>query len=175
VPFYLRTGKRLPETASEAVISFRPVPHQPFPASALTEELQQNSLVIRIQPDEGIRLRLEAKRPGPKMHLAPVDMDFTYCQAFHSDPPEAYETLLLDIMRGDATLFMRADRVEQAWAIVMPILEAWQTAPKDFPNYPAGIWGPESAERLIAQDGRSWFAPATPGNLQPPGCGSTSR
>ncbi len=170
VPFYLRTGKRLPETASEVVIQFHPVPHQPFPTSAVTEQLQSNSLVIRIQPDEGIRLRLEAKRPGPKMQLAPVDMDFTYCQAFNSSPPEAYETLLLDIMRGDATLFMRADRVERAWAIVMPILEAWQALPVDFPNYPAGTWGPETAETLIARDGRSWYAPASQLNKQPMVC-----
>jgi glucose-6-phosphate 1-dehydrogenase len=159
VPFYLRTGKRLPMKVSEVTIQFRPVPHQSFPSSAVAD-WQPNRLVIHIQPDEGILLRFQAKRPGPQMRLGPVDMRFTYRQAFRSVPPEAYETLLLDVMQGDATLFMRADQVEAAWSVVTPILGAWEAVLPDFPNYQAGTWGPEAAEALIAQDGRSWHMPA---------------
>lgn len=160
VPFYLRTGKRLPAKVSEVSIQFRPVPHQSFPSSALGD-WQPNRLVIHIQPDEGILLRFQAKRPGPKVRLSPVDMRFTYREAFQAAPPEAYETLLLDVMLGDATLFMRADQVEAAWSVVAPILEAWEAVlPPDFPNYQAGTWGPEAAGALIAQDGRSWHMPA---------------
>jgi len=159
VPFYLRTGKCLLVRASEICIQFRPVPHQSFPSTTVGQ-WQPNRLTIHIQPDEGILLRFLAKRPGPPMHLSPVNMRFSYREAFEATPPEAYETLLLDIIRGDATLFMRADQVEAAWSVVMPILELWQEAPPaDFPNYPAGTWGPEAAEILIGQDGRSWFQP----------------
>ncbi|MFN2196770.1 MAG: glucose-6-phosphate dehydrogenase [Anaerolineales bacterium] len=166
VPFYLRTGKRLPARVSEVSIQFRPVPHQSFPTSAIGD-WQPNRLVIHIQPDEGILLRFQAKRPGPKMRLGPVDMRFTYQNAFHAAPPEAYETLLLDAMVGDATLFMRADQVEAAWSVVMPILEGWEAVlPEDFPNYLAGTWGPESAQVLIAQDGRSWSTPYSPVSSQ---------
>jgi glucose-6-phosphate 1-dehydrogenase len=157
VPFYLRTGKRLPTRVSEVSIQFRPVPHQSFPPTAVVD-WQPNRLVIHIQPDEGITLRFQAKQPGPKVRLSTADMRFTYKEAFKAKPPEAYETLLLDIMLGDATLFMRADQVEAAWSVVMPILENWQSViPPDFPNYPVGTWGPESAEALIARDGRSWI------------------
>jgi glucose-6-phosphate 1-dehydrogenase len=161
VPFYLRTGKRLPGRSSEAIIQFRPVPHQSFPASAALD-WQANRLVIRIQPEEGIMLRFQAKQPDPIMRLSLVDMDFRYQDTFKTAPPEAYETLLLDVMRGDATLFMRADQVETAWAIIDPVLEVWGSVrPIDFPNYQAGTWGPEAAEVLIAQDGRSWLQPTT--------------
>ena len=159
VPFYLRTGKRLPTRVSEVSIQFRPVPHQAFPSTAMGD-WQPNRLVVHIQPDDGIMLRFQAKRPGPKMRLSPVDMRFTYRQAFRVEPPEAYETLLLDVMVGDATLFMRADQVEAAWAAVSPVLAGWEAVlPPDFPNYRAGTWGPEAAEALIAQDGRSWLEP----------------
>ena len=159
VPFYLRTGKRLPEKVSEVSIQFRPVPHQAFPAKAV-EHWQPNRLIVRIQPAEGILLRFQAKRPGPIMHLDPVDMRFAYREAFRDSPPEAYETLLLDVMRGDATLFMRDDQVEAAWSAVMPILDVWQaTPPAEFPNYPAASWGPEAADALIARDGRRWTLP----------------
>ncbi|TAK08932.1 MAG: glucose-6-phosphate dehydrogenase [Candidatus Manganitrophaceae bacterium] len=162
IPFYLRTGKRLPIRASEAQIRFRPVPHQSFPDTAFAE-WQTNRLILRIQPEEGILLRFQAKRPGPTMRLSPVEMRFTYREAFKATSPEAYETLLLDVMRGDATLFMRADQVEAAWSIVTPILEAWESvAPIGFPNYPAGSWGPEAAGALIAQDGQSWLQPTLP-------------
>jgi glucose-6-phosphate 1-dehydrogenase len=160
VPFYLRTGKRLPARVSEATIQFRPVPHQSFPASAVGD-WQPSRLTIRIQPNEGIRLGFQAKRPGPQFQLSPVDMQFKYTEAFKTPPPEAYETLLLDVLLGDATLFMRADQVDAAWSIVMPVLDGWQSVePHDFPNYEAGSWGPEAANVLIAQDGRSWLSPA---------------
>jgi glucose-6-phosphate 1-dehydrogenase len=157
VPFYLRTGKRLPTKVSEALIQFRPVPHQAFPASAVLG-WQANRLLIRIQPEESIMLRFQAKQPGPAIRLDPVEMRFCYSEAFKSTPPEAYETLLLDVILGDATLFMRADQVEAAWSVIMPVLEAWEAVvPVDLPNYQGGSCGPESAEALIAQDGRSWM------------------
>jgi glucose-6-phosphate 1-dehydrogenase len=156
VPFYLRTGKRLPTKLSQVVIQFRPVPHRSFPPTA-TLDWQPNRLEIDIQPREGICLEFQAKQPGVSMLLSPVEMHFSYAEAFKTSPPEAYDTLLLDAMCGDATLFMRADQVERAWATVEPVLKAWESVPPaDFPNYPAGSWGPESAEALIAQDGRSW-------------------
>lgn len=164
VPFYMRTGKRLPTRSSEVFIQFRPVPHQSFPAAA-TMAWQPNRLVIRIQPEESILLRFQAKEPGPNMHLSPVEMRFCYRTAFKVAPPEAYETLLLDVMQEDATLFMRADQVEAAWSVITPILKAWEmVTPTDFPNYQAGTWGPEIAETLIAQDGRSWLHSAIGGD-----------
>jgi glucose-6-phosphate 1-dehydrogenase len=159
VPFYLRTGKRLPIRASQVLIQFRPVPHQSFPTPAVLD-WQPNRLLVRIQPKESIVLRFQAKQPGPTLRLSPVEMRFCYSEAFQATSPEAYETLLLDVILGDATLFMRADQVEAAWSVVTPILEGWESvAPVDFPNYQAGTWGPEAAEALIAQDGRSWLLP----------------
>jgi glucose-6-phosphate 1-dehydrogenase len=160
VPFYLRTGKRLPVRVSEVTIQFMPVPHQSFPVPAALL-WQPNRMIIRIQPDEGIVVRFQAKQPGPNIRLSPVDMLFSYQETFKTAPPEAYETLLLDVMRGDATLFMRADQAENAWSVLMPILQAWESAPPiEFPNYAAGSWGPESSEALIARDGRSWHMPS---------------
>ncbi len=159
VPIYLRTGKRLPARVSEVSIHFRPVPHQAFPHNAIAD-MQPNCLAIHIQPDEGVLLRFEAKRPGLRMRLSPVDMRFDYGEAFEESPPEAYETLLLDVMEGDSTQFMRADQIEAAWSVIMPVLNAWeQTPPTDFPNYQAGTWGMQAASVLIAQDGRSWRMP----------------
>ncbi len=167
VPFYLRTGKRLPAKVSQVSILFRPPPHQSFPASAV-ENWQPNRLVIRIQPEEGITLRIQAKQPGTRMLLSPVDMNFCYRDAFKSAAPEAYETLLLDVMRGDATLFMRADQVEAAWSVISPVLEVWGAVPPgDFPDYVAGSWGPESAAGLLSQDGRSWFTPVPADDPEP--------
>ncbi len=162
VPFYLRTGKRLPLRASEVSIEFRPVPHQSFPRSAVPD-WQPNRLILRIQPDEGIMFRFQAKQPGPTLRLSPVQMQFSYRDTFEADPPEAYETLLLDVMRGDATLFMREDQVDTAWSILTPILDAWDAVqPIDFPNYPAGTWGPEAAAALVVPDGGTWLTPALP-------------
>jgi glucose-6-phosphate 1-dehydrogenase len=160
VPFYLRTGKRLATKISQAIIQFRPVPHQSFPISA-ARAWQPNRLVIDVQPDEGIALRFQAKVPGSSLHLSPVNMHFSYVDNFKSRSPEAYETLLEDVILGDATLFMRADQVEASWSILSPVMTAWaNTPPIEFPDYRAGTWGPESAEVLIAQDGRSWLEPS---------------
>ena len=157
VPFYLRTGKRMIAHFSEIAIQFRPVPHQSFPAQAAVD-WQPNRLAIRIQPNEGIMLRFQAKQPGPRMLLRPEELSFNYQDAFSTASPEAYETLLLDVMIGDSTLFMRADQIEAAWSAISPVLEAWQVStPSEFPNYQAGTWGPQAAEALIARDGRSWM------------------
>ncbi len=156
VPFYIRTGKRLPEKISVITIQFRRVPHQSFPSEAAAN-WQPNRLIITIQPQKTIRLRFQAKQPGLNMILNLEDMEFNYSDSYTTEPPEAYETLLLDVMLGDATLFMRADQVEAAWDILMPILEAWDAKPSYvFPNYPAGSWGPDDAEALVARDGHNW-------------------
>lgn len=159
VPFYLRTGKRLPGRVSEVAIQFRPVPHSSFPKCAERNWLP-NRLAIRIQPDEGIQLRIQAKHPGVDMRLQPVEMQFSYAESFHTETPEAYETLLLDLMERDQTQFMRDDMIEAGWRLVQPILDAWQNDTiTDFPNYEAGTWGPEAATHLIANDGRTWSKP----------------
>jgi glucose-6-phosphate 1-dehydrogenase len=159
VPFYLRTGKRMPRQASEISIQFRAVPHRSFPPEA-SLGWQPSRLVLSIQPDEGIVLGFQAKYPGPKMQLRPVDMRFSYRQSFDAPSPDAYETLLWDVMKNDATLFMRADQVEAAWQLLMPVLEVWaQTSPSDFPNYAAGSWGPEAVQGLLAQQEHRWPQP----------------
>jgi glucose-6-phosphate 1-dehydrogenase len=158
VPFYLRTGKRLPGQASEISIQFRAVPHRSFPLEA-SLAWQPSRLVISIQPVEGIVLGFQAKYPGPKLQLRPVDMRFSYQDSFDAPSPDAYETLLWDVMKNDATLFMRADQVEAAWSLLMPVLQVWaEAAPSDFPNYAAGTWGPENVQSLLAQ-GHSWPLP----------------
>jgi len=157
VPFYLRTGKRMHQSASVISIQFRDVPHRVFPSES-TESWQQNRLIISIQPEMSIRLQVQAKRPGLDMILNTVDMIFDYKGTYSNQAPEAYETLLLDTMLGDQTLFMRGDQVESAWELVMPILNAWQNKKSlSFPNYSADSWGPENAEALIARDGFHWF------------------
>ena len=162
MPFYLRSGKRLAARASEILIQFRPVPHRSFPASAYAD-WQPNRLLIGIQPEESILVRFQAKRPGNILRLSPVEMRFCYREAFREAPPGAYETLLLDALKGDATLFLREDQVESAWSLITPVLESWGSSePLHFPNYPAGSWGPQEAEALIARSGRSWAAPAQP-------------
>ena len=158
VPFYLRTGKRLHRQVSEVTIRFRTVPHQSFPPEA-TLDWQSACLIISIQPDEGIVLRFQAKQPGTKLSLKPVDMRFNYKESFSISLPDAYETLLWDVMKNDATLFMRADQVEAAWQIIMPILDAWAVKPPvDFPNYISGTWGPEAADNLLLP-GHQWPLP----------------
>ncbi len=159
VPFYLRTGKRLTRQVSEVTIQFRAVPHRAFPPEA-TLDWQSSRLVMSIQPDQGIVLRFQAKHPGPKMHLRTVEMKFNYQETFATRTPEAYETLLWDVMKNDRTLFMRADQVEAAWRLLMPVFEVWAVAPpSDFPNYAAGTWGPEAAQALVAHQGHSWPLP----------------
>lgn len=157
VPFYLRTGKRLFKSASHIIIQFREVPHNMF--SNKEENLpKQNRLIISIQPDMSIKFQLESKTPGLEMALNTVDMVFDYAGKTKIDAPEAYETLLLDVISGDQTLFMRADQVEAAWEVVMPVLDYWENNKlADFPNYPANSWGPENAEALIAKDGFHWI------------------
>jgi glucose-6-phosphate 1-dehydrogenase len=155
VPFYLRSGKRLPKRATEIAIQFKEVPHRLFREAAVDPE--PNVLAIRIQPDEGILLRFGSKVPGLGLDIRTVTMDFTYGSAFSVDSPDAYETLILDAMLGDASLFTRADEVEAAWSIATPIVDSWLDAPApEFPNYAAGTWGPDAAEELIERDGRHW-------------------
>ncbi len=166
VPFYVRTGKRLHDKSSIITIEFKPAPSYAFPPES-AETWRPNRLTISIQPEMDIRLRFQAKRPGQSMVLNPVDMIFNYKDAYDGNEPEAYETLLLDVMEGNATLFMRSDQVEAAWKIIMPILDAWSTRPAvDFPNYAPDSWGPSDADALIARDGHNWVTlppPATQG------------
>ena len=153
VPFYLRTGKRLPARVSEIVVSFRSVPHSVFDDEPPTP----NRLVIRLQPDEGIRLWLMIKDPGPGgMRLRHVSLDMTFAEAFQVRNPDAYERLILDVVRGNQTLFMRRDEVEAAWAWVDPIIEAWASSNEAPKPYTAGTWGPSAVIALIERDGRSW-------------------
>ena len=156
IPFYLRTGKSLAKTSSLIVIQFKPVPHNLFDNKVITD-LRPNQLIISIQPEMEITLLFHAKEPGVRLRVKPVEMDFTYKESYNLPIPEAYETLLLEVLEGDATLFMRADQVEEAWKVVMPVLDAWkkEAAPK-FPNYTPGSWGPKAAESLIKADGCDW-------------------
>ncbi|MDE2582071.1 MAG: glucose-6-phosphate dehydrogenase [Rhodospirillales bacterium] len=156
VPFYLRTGKRMSARATEVAIRFKPAPFAPF-ADTDVAHLPPNWLVLNIQPDEGISLQFEVKRPGPVMDLAAVRMAFRYRDWFPREPNVGYETLIYDCMIGDQTLFQRGDMVEETWRVVQPVLEAWAAAPAPyFPNYAAGHDGPESAHHLLAEDGRAW-------------------
>jgi glucose-6-phosphate 1-dehydrogenase len=159
VPIYLRTGKRLAQSASEISIRFRQVPHDAFPAvSGLNAEPVR--LVMQIQPQQGIILKFMAKEPGMPLRLKPVDMRFSYCESFDKESPGAYETLLHDVLMNDATLFMRSDQVEAAWMLIQPVLDAWiQNPATHFPNYRSGSWGPEAGERLVAVDGHAWLTP----------------
>lgn len=159
VPFYLRTGKRMMADVTEISIRFRDVPHRAFPAS-VGLNAQPTRLVIQINPEQGIVLKFMAKEPGLPLRLSPVDMRFRYKDAFQAESPAAYETLLRDVMIGDATLFMRSDQVGAAWKLLMPVLDVWAENPAtDFPNYAAGSWGPESGDMLVARDGNSWLTP----------------
>jgi glucose-6-phosphate 1-dehydrogenase len=168
VPFYLRTGKRMQQKNSSITVQFRQVPHFTFP-STMSENILPNRLTINIQPEMDIRLRFMAKKTGLAMALTPAEMVFDFND--HSQHlPEAYETLLLDAIQGDATLFMRSDQVETAWEVIMPILETWESRPSlEFPNYAAGMWGPENAEALIARKGHTWCVnlPPTAKKLEP--------
>ena len=153
VPFYLRTGKRLPRRVSEIAVQFTKAPHLPFAATD-TEELGQNQLVIRLQPDEGITLRFGSKVPGSAMEVRDVSMDFSYSAAFTESSPEAYERLILDVLLGDGALFPTTAEVEQSWRILDPLEEHWKgTQPEP---YEAGTWGPPGGDRMLERDGRAW-------------------
>jgi glucose-6-phosphate 1-dehydrogenase len=158
VPFYLRAGKRLAKRATEITIQFKQPPMLLFDRqNGPCTEIQPNLLTMRIQPDEGISLRFGAKVPSPDMTVCPVNMDFNYAAAFGTSSANGYERLLLDAMLGDATLFAHRDGVEATWAIYTPVLEAWAASPpQNFPNYPAGSWGPKQADELLQRDGRQW-------------------
>jgi glucose-6-phosphate 1-dehydrogenase len=156
VPFYLRTGKRLPKRVSEVAIQFKYVPQILF-NSHPDQPLEPTVLSIRVQPEEGLSMRIASKLPGPKIRIYPVKMEFNYSSSFGDKSPEAYERLLLDVMAGDATLFMRRDQVDAAWRFVMPILDRWDLMRvRDLPEYQCGTWGPIEAERIIEPDGRAW-------------------
>jgi glucose-6-phosphate 1-dehydrogenase len=160
VPFYLRTGKRLAERVSEIVIAFKPVPHSIFEQAA--GPVMANKLVLRLQPDEGVKLWLMIKDPGPGgLRLQHVPLDMSFAEAFGVHQPEAYERLLMDVVRGNPTLFMRRDEVEAAWKWIDPILAAWETLREAPKPYTSGSWGPSAAVALIERDGRTWHEDAT--------------
>jgi glucose-6-phosphate 1-dehydrogenase len=166
VPFFLRTGKRLPRRVTEIAVQFKLPPMQLFRTVECVgdvcdlSEARPSTLAFRIQPNEGISLSFSAKRPGMQLNLHPVNFEFDYGGSFHTQLPEAYERLILDALRGDATLFMRSDELEAAWEFVTPILETWQRSePSKFPNYTAGTWGPAEADRLIDDGFRAWRRP----------------
>jgi len=155
-PFYIRAGKRVAKRVTEVAVQFKRPPHLPFPTDAV-EQLEANALVLRIQPDEGISLRFGAKAPTPTLALRTVNMDFLYGSSFLAEVPEAYETLILDAMRGDGTLFTRQDSVERSWELVDPLLERWR---KGTPQvYESGSWGPDLSDELLAREGRRWRRP----------------
>jgi glucose-6-phosphate 1-dehydrogenase len=158
VPFYLRSGKRMPKRVTEIAIQFKEAPHLLF-GSIPQQKLEPNVLVIRVQPDEGITLRVGAKVPGQVTRIRWVNMDFRYGASFGISSPEAYERLLLDCILGDTTLYARRDMTERGWEIIMPVLQRWQNQKPAFPNYESGTWGPDEADELLAKDGRSWRRP----------------
>lgn len=160
VPFYIRTGKYLPKRVSEIAIQFRTAPLAVFRnESGENSESVPNLLILRIQPEEGISLKFVSKRPGAGMMLRPVSMDFNYGSSFGERSPSAYETLLLDAIVGDATLYTRQDMVEASWKAVQPILDGWAGATFDFPNYAAGTWGPAASDEMLARRGHTWRRP----------------
>ena len=165
VPFYLRTGKRMTERVSEIAIQFKQPPLNLFSTVECEGDMcklvesQPNQLVFRIQPKEAISMRLSTKRPGMQYQIHPVDMDFEYAEEFHIRLPEAYQRLLLDVMRGDSTLFMRDDELEAAWEFVDPVLKHWEQPDFTPQFYPAGSWGPKQAHDLLSADNRWWREP----------------
>ncbi|QBJ93114.1 glucose-6-phosphate dehydrogenase [Streptomyces seoulensis] len=157
VPFYLRTGKRLGRRVTEIAVVFKRAPHSPFDSTA-TEELGQNAIVIRVQPDEGMTVRFGSKVPGTSMEIRDVSMDFAYGESFTESSPEAYERLILDVLLGDANLFPRTQEVEESWKILDPIERYWNEHGTPA-QYASGSWGPEEADEMLARDGRSWRRP----------------
>jgi glucose-6-phosphate 1-dehydrogenase len=158
VPFYLRTGKRLGKRVTEIAVVFRRAPHLPFSSTA-TEELGQNAVVIRVQPDEGVTMRFGSKVPGSQMEVRDVSMDFGYGASFTESSPEAYERLILDVLLGEPPLFPRHEEVEQSWRILDPVIEHWAGGSSPPHDYPAGTWGPPAADELMRRDGREWRLP----------------
>src|SRR4030095_5271191 len=160
VPFYLRSGKRLAKRVTEIAIQFKRPPLLLFRSCAAWDDVSPNVLVMRIQPDEGVSLTFEVKPPGPDICVSPLSLDFKYEQAFGNSSPEAYETLLEDCIEGDSTFYPRHDWVEEAWALVDPIIKTWdRTKPTNLPNYEAGSWGPKEADEFLQRDGRRWRRP----------------
>lgn len=168
VPFYLRTGKALPQKVSEIAIYFRRAPHLLFDSADDAEHISRNVLVIRIQPDEGISMKISAKQPGPAVKLQPVNMAFQYGSSFGATPPDAYQRLLLDVVLGDGTLFTRRDEVEVAWERVTRVLDGWKLQEKEarsggaalrLPSYEAGTWGPDAADQMLSEDNQRWRKP----------------
>jgi len=157
VPFYLRTGKRLGRRVTEIAVVFKRAPHLPFDDTA-TEELGQNALVVRVQPDEGVTMRFGSKVPGNTMEVRDVSMDFSYGHSFTESSPEAYERLLLDVLLGEPSLFPNSEEVELSWQILDPVIKYWHTHGAPEP-YPAGTWGPESADKMLDATGRHWRRP----------------
>jgi glucose-6-phosphate 1-dehydrogenase len=155
VPFYLRTGKRLARKVTEIAVTLKPVPHLAFQQQDGSIGVQQNQLVLSVQPNEGVSLSIGAKIPGTRMRIRPVNMEFLYGTSFLSQSPEAYERLIMDAMRGDATLFTRDDEIDNLWQIVDPILEGWAKSDTPVATYEAGSEGPEEANRLL-EEGQRW-------------------
>ncbi len=158
VPFYLRAGKRLAKRVTEIAVVFKRAPHLPFSSTA-TEELGKNAIVIRVQPDEGVTVRFGSKVPGSQMEVRDVSMDFGYGASFTESSPEAYERLILDVLLGDPPLFPRHQEVELSWRILDPVVNHWQRSSRHPGDYPAGTWGPASADELMHRDGREWRLP----------------
>jgi len=158
VPFYLRSAKRMPKRVTEIAIQFRQAPLQLF-GNIPDQQFEPNVLIVRIQPDEGITLRIGAKIPGQVTRIRWVNMDFRYGASFGVTSPEAYERLLLDCILGDSTLYARRDMTERGWEIVQPVLDHWLSVKADFPNYESGTWGPKAADELLEKDGRRWRRP----------------
>jgi glucose-6-phosphate 1-dehydrogenase len=158
VPFFVRTGKRLPHRVTEVALRYKRVPFLPLPSTAV-DSIEPNEMVLRIQPDEGVELSFGAKVPGSPFQVRTVPLDFSYDEVFSESPPEAYERVLYDAMAGDATLFIRADEVEQSWRIVQPLIDAFRHEALPLYEYPAGSWGPKEADDLIGSVGASWRKP----------------
>jgi glucose-6-phosphate 1-dehydrogenase len=159
VPFFVRTGKRLPRRVTEVAVRYKQVPFLPLPESAV-DSIEPNTTVLRIQPDEGIEVSFGAKVPGTPFRVRTVDLDFSYLEAFAEDPPDAYERVLFDALAGDATLFIRNDEVVQSWRVIQPVLEAFQHHALPLYFYSAGTWGPPEADRLPGdEDNEHWRVP----------------
>ncbi|MBS1877374.1 MAG: glucose-6-phosphate dehydrogenase [Acidobacteria bacterium] len=159
VPFYIRSGKRMPKRVTDIAIRFNAAPLSLFPGGGADPAVAPNLLIVRIQPEEGISLRFLSKHPGSGMKLRPVSMDFNYGSSFGSRTPTAYETLLVDAMSGDATLYTRQDMVEASWKAVQPVLDDWGERKFNFPNYDAGTWGPKESDEMLGRNGHTWRVP----------------